>query len=69
MALLYEFDDLNKKHSELIDKHDALKVSHTSLEFDFKKSEERKQNLRIENDVLKCTNLRLKKELNSLKGN
>ncbi|KAI0513490.1 hypothetical protein KFK09_009514 [Dendrobium nobile] len=68
MALLDEFD-LNKKHSELIDEHDTLKVSHTTLKSDFKKSKDIENYLRIDNNALKNTNLRLKNELNSLKGN
>ncbi|KAI0488497.1 hypothetical protein KFK09_028331 [Dendrobium nobile] len=36
MSLLDEFDELNKKNSELIVEHDSLKASYTTLEFDFK---------------------------------
>ena len=69
MALLDEFDELNKKYLELIDEHNALKVSHTSLSFDLKKSKDLEKNLRIEIDTLKRTNLRIQNDFNICKKN
>ena len=69
MALLDEFDEVNKKHLELVDEHNALKDSHTSLKIDLKKSKEIEKNLGMENDALKRTNLRIQNNFDIYKKN
>jgi len=39
MSLLDDFDELNKKHTELSYAHDSLKSTHAELEKEFKKLE------------------------------
>jgi len=73
MSLLDEFNELNKKYSELVVEHDSLKASYTSLETNFKtyigESEHREHYLRVDNVVLESVNSRFKAKLNALEKN